>query len=348
MTIRLAMVAPRRERCGVSEATRGLVEALRRHVELVYDVPAEQFSVVMNDVDLIHVQHQYFLFGGVAPWKCSFLRLARKFRRPVVLTAHEVVLPSGSTARRLATRVSNRLHFGHRSIRSILVHTDLDAVRIRQAGGARAPVRVVRLGVPALKGLPDRAEARRALGLEGRFVGLLPGFLSRRKGHEAALDAYRLLPPRHLLVLAGGRHPDDHSGYPDRIARLAADHPNARLTGYLEPEMLQAYLAAADFMAAPFVESSGSASLALAFAAGLPVIASDIPPHREIESLVESALHVVSGGEPEHLAAAIVRLEEDSDFRDALGRGAAAYASTFSYERQAVDTLAVYREVLEA
>lgn len=347
MSLRVAMIAPHRERCGISEATRGLVNALQRHVTVAHYVPPEQFAPDMNDVDLIHVQHQYFLFGGVAPWKANFHRIARAFRRPVVLTAHEIVVPQGSLPRKLAVRLSNRLHFGCRALRRVLVHTQLDARRILHAGVAEPLVRVVRLGVPALPGLPGREEARQALGLERHIVGLMPGFLSRRKGHETAIQAYRALGPAHLLVIAGGRHPDDHSDYPEHIARLAQAQANVRLTGYLTRESLYTHLAAADVVLAPFAESSGSASLALAFAAGLPVIASDIPPHREIVDLVSNALFLVSEHGPAALAAAVERVTDDAVLRESLALGAAQYALACSYECQARETVAIYREVLE-
>src|SRR5687767_12966522 len=95
--MRIAMVAPRREACGVSDYTETLVRSLTGFAEVAHFVDPDEFRHEMNnDVDLVHVQHEYFVFGGVAPWKSRFRAFIRKVRRPVVMTVHEIVTPRGN------------------------------------------------------------------------------------------------------------------------------------------------------------------------------------------------------------------------------------------------------------
>src|SRR5438874_1508102 len=121
------MVAPERSRCGVADYTGYLLEELASRVDVAYVTDAGKFRPEMNAVDLIHVQHQYFLFGGVAPWKNWFGRFARSLKTPSVMTIHEYVPPRGSLPRRIAVASTNRAQFRQPSIRKLIVHTAADA-----------------------------------------------------------------------------------------------------------------------------------------------------------------------------------------------------------------------------
>src|SRR5882757_8387997 len=74
-------------------------------------------------------------------------------------------------------------------------------------------ISVVRHGVPPTPALPEREMARRSLQLEDRFVLTILGYISQRKGHLLAIDALKNLPQEVVLMIAGGRHFDDQSGY---------------------------------------------------------------------------------------------------------------------------------------
>src|SRR5579872_4805091 len=130
----IAMLAPTREQCGVADYTQYLLPELRKHVEVPFVVEAEQFTDEMNAVDLAHIQHQYFLFGGVAPWKSRFARLARRLRVPAVMTVHEFVAPQGRLLFRVAVAATNRLHFRQRAVKRLIVHTEADRDRMTAAG----------------------------------------------------------------------------------------------------------------------------------------------------------------------------------------------------------------------
>jgi glycosyltransferase involved in cell wall biosynthesis len=334
-------------RCGVADYTAHLLPELRRLVEVV---PLDEESAALaGGLDLVHVQHQYFLFGGVAPWKNRFHRTLNRLRAPVVLTAHEFVEPGGGALRTAAVRLTNRRQFAHPSVRRIIVHTEEDRRRMERSGLPVERVSVVRHGVPPAPVLPDRSEARAALDVEGRFVLTLFGFLSRRKGHSLALEALAGLPGEAVLLLAGGRHPQDGTSYTaDLEAEIArrGQGGRARITGYLSEPGVAAVMAATDLALAPFTESSGSGSLALAFSCGKPTLASDIGPHREIIADAPGAIKMFAAGDAGELARGITELMQDPHKTQRLAAGAAAYAAAHSYARMAEETVAVYREAL--
>ncbi len=340
------MVAPSREACGVSEYTEDLVRELADIVEVVHFVDPDGFRAEMNDaVDVVHVQHEYFVFGGVAPWKCRFRSFARKVRRPLVMTVHEIVTPHGNAAYRAGIRLSNRLHFLHTAIRHYIVHTDKDRRRLAAIGAAEERMHTIRLGVPTPPVMPSQEEAKRNLGLQDQFVITIYGFISRKKGHITALDGLRSLPQDVTLVIAGGKHPDDSTGYVDQVSEGAREHGvRARITGYMPSSDVLTNMAATDLVLAPFTESSGSASLALAFACGKPILASDIEPHGEIAGETPGSM-LLFGNSSEDLAREIDRLRMNPAEMDALRQGARVYADAHSVRNMAEQTARLYSRV---
>jgi glycosyltransferase involved in cell wall biosynthesis len=343
------MVAPSREQCGVTDYSRFLVEELRQIVDVRYVTDSAHFTDEMNDVDVVHVQHQYFLFGGVAPWKNRFQEFSTRLRAPTVVTAHEFVEPYGNAAMRTAIGLSNRRNFRHRAIRKIIVHTQADRDRMAANGIPQESLRVIRLGVPRVDSLFDRDAARESLGVSGRFVITLFGFLSRRKGHSLAIDAMRKLPENAYLLLAGGRHPDDTTDYVDGLRQHIRDYfleDRVRITDYLSAEDVAKVMSATDLVIAPFTESSGSASLAHAFAYGKPILASAIPPHAEMLQESSHPLATFATLDPASLANEVSSLMEDSVALALLSAGSGRYAAEHTYKRMAEQTVEVYREVI--
>jgi len=345
--MKIAMVAPRREACGVSDYTKGLVRELSDIVEVVHFVDPVGFRAEMNDdVDVVHVQHEYFVFGGVAPWKCRFRSFVRSIRRPLVMTIHEIVPPHGSAAHRAAIRLSNRLHFLHPAVQRYIVHTAQDKGRLAAVGAAEDRIHIIRLGVPEPPSMPTPNEAKRILGLDNQFVITIYGFISRKKGHLIALDGLRNLPQDVMLVIAGGKHPDDSTGYVDRVTEGAREHGvRARITGYMPSTDVFTNMAAADLVLAPFIESSGSASLALAFACGKPILASDIRPHREIVGESPNSM-LLFGKTPDDLSRVIGDLRANPALLRTLSEGARSYADAHSVRKMAELTAQLYSRVV--
>jgi glycosyltransferase involved in cell wall biosynthesis len=111
---------------------------------------------------------------------------------------------------------------------------------------------------------------------------MIPGFVSRYKGHGHLLAALKHLPESYKMVVAGGVHPKDKSGgdyWMDIIQQADSWGMQSRLifTGYLgDPAQQAAVLAQADVFVLPYDEvgQSGSAVLADALSHDRPVLTS--------------------------------------------------------------------------
>jgi glycosyltransferase involved in cell wall biosynthesis len=342
------MVGPTDRQCGVGIYTALLRDALAPFARVPEVIEPAAYRAAQPAGDLVHVQHEYHLFGGVAPWKCRARRLYCAVKEPMVLTAHEFVEAKGrSAAWRAAIGLTNRMHFGYSGARAILVHTRSDRDRMIASGLPEDRLHVVRHGIQPAPPLPRREEARARLSLEGRFVVAVFGYLSARKGHLVAIDAVSRLPADTLLLIAGGRHPADATGHAEAVERAAAAAgARVRVTGVLTDDAYLDALAACDVAAAPFLECSASSSLSLAVSCGRAVVASDIPVNREFDEVCPGALALFAAGDAGQLAETLMAVRADRTKLEALEAGSRRYAERHGFDRMAAQTAAVYRSVL--
>ena len=184
-------------------------------------------------------------------------------------------------------------------------------------------------------GLPTRAEARAALGLEEReHLVVYTGGLLEWKGVDGVLTAARLLPDVQF-VIAGGMDADVA-----RLRGLAGDLPNLRLDGFQPTDRVPLYLAAGDLglvpnRSTPAISARYTSPLKVfeAMAAGLPLVCSDLPSLRDLLSPEEAEFVAPDDGRA--LAKGIERLLTDGDRRSRLAAAMAARAPQHSWEARA-------------
>ncbi len=377
-SLRIAMFTPWKAQCGISDYSRYLVEALRSLPEVeevvIVEPPGDAAKLSTGQalwrrgerkrlyqslgqqmnrqgVHIAHVQHQYFFFGGVSPLKSRFLDFLQAIRPPVVMTVHELALPQDSSLlKRIALAKVNRDSFLAPNLQRLVVHTEADRVALQNIGCD--PDRVVRMPhpVPPAAPMPDSEQAKRVLNLQGKRVLTIFGFISKKKGHMVALEALRQLPPKVVLLLAGGRHPDDRTDYVDQIYRRAEAwklRDRLVVTDYLPEASIPTVMAATDIALAPYLQTSGSGSLANLLAYGRAIVASDVPPHIEISASTDPpCLHLVAAGNSNALARAVEGLLGDPHGMRMLQEAALRYAKAHPYLQMARNLVTLYRDVL--
>jgi len=214
--------------------------------------------------------------------------------------------------------------------------TDIDPERVR----------VVHLGydkdVFRKRDEEEVARFRAEKNLPERFV-LFVGSIEPRKNINRLLEAYALLPADvrrdNKLVLAGFRGWRNEATM-ELVRRMAHD---VTFLGYLDVDHLAlAYNAATVFAYPSLYEGFGLPPLE-ALACGCPVLASDIPPLREV---CAHSAHFVPAEEPEAIAAALGNLLEDNQLRRTLSGDGLARAEAFGWDKTARDMLAVFRELV--
>lgn len=208
--------------------------------------------------------------------------------------------------------------------------------------GARATL-VARDGyrVDRFADMLDRSEARRLVGLptEAFVVGYVGQLhtMDMPKGVEVLVDAAALLRDVPVTVCVVGG-PED---LVDALRRRWQQHGLASdrfvSPGQVPPSMVPPWLASFDVGAIPFpftrhfAECASPLKLFEYLAAGLPIVASDLPSMREVLEDEKTALLVPSSN-AEAFAAAIRRLHSDIELRRDLAIRARHAAAEHTWE----------------
>ena len=201
-----------------------------------------------------------------------------------------------------------------------------------------------------------RLRERVGAGPGGRFLFLAVGGVEPRKGSVYAFRALarlkRELDPPPVLAVVGGHSFQDYTAY--REAALA-DLPGLELTlgedvvllGTVDEAELGGWYAAADALCFPSVKEGFGLVVLEAMAAGLPIVASDLPVFGEYLVDGESALLPAVADEVA-LAAAMRQVVVDAGLHDRLRAGARAVLPRFTWDASAVRHQEVYAAVRAA
>lgn len=200
-------------------------------------------------------------------------------------------------------------------------------------------VRIVPNGVDVAR-FASASPARLPAGRHLLFVGRL----EERKGFPVAVRAFESLAARYpdlrLLVIGDGAERD-------AVDLLdASTRARVEMLGRVDDDRLASSLKAADVYLGPATggESFGIV-LAEAMAAGLPIVASDIPGYRDVARNGLEAVLVVPG-DPEALVAGVRRVLDDPALARSLGERGAIRAHDFAWDSITDRLVDVYRELL--
>ncbi len=363
-------------RCGIAAYTGALVGELRSlgiEVEIV-PVPYTErdpqrmgeILARLNAADLVHLQHEYTFFGGIVPGASTLPWYQRRLRVPRVVTAHTVFtaaellrLPQEERPRqRLAKRLLAASPQFRRSVESgpfegaeaVIVHTEAARERLAKRRIRPERVHVLPGGIPTAAA-PDPAELaalRERLGLEGKRVVTIFGYVTPDKGYETALLALKSLPPAVKLLVAGGTRVEHERAYMDQLRaeiRTQGLDERVAITGYLEEPQLAAAMALTDLVLVPHLTANGSYSVMVALSHGKPVLASDLPCFSELRQSAE-CVELFPVGDERSLAERLGFLLASGGARKAMAGAAREYAVKRSWGSVAESTVAIYRSAV--
>lgn len=195
---------------------------------------------------------------------------------------------------------------------------------------------------PAVRRGPEPLDR---LGLEPFGYVLFVGRLVPEKAPDLLIRAFRRMHPSLKLVVAGGSSHTD--GYVAELQRLAGGDPRVVLTGYVYGPLLEALYTNAAAFVLPSALEGLPLTLLEAASYGLPLVASDIPPHLEVLGGEGPGRRLFASGDELGLAAALDRSLSDPAFeRLGAARLRQRIVAHYSWDRAAQATEALYRMVL--
>ena len=179
---------------------------------------------------------------------------------------------------------------------------------------------------------------------------LFIGRAEPRKGLDVLLHAFAIVRremPEASLALAGARWDKVIDMAPRSNTGLHWPLAGVDALGWVDHEEKIAEMAAAEVLCVPSVEGeSFGIVLAEGMAAGLPVVASDLPGYRAVLGDGEHGV-LVPPRDPEALAGALLRVLASADWRARLAEQAAIAVEELDWEHITDRVLETYEEALE-
>ncbi len=219
-----------------------------------------------------------------------------------------------------------------------------DIVRLYNLDPRRVHV-VYEAAAPSFRRVHDPAElerVRRRYGLDERVI-LYVGTIEPRKNLPKLIDAFaarrRAGELDHQLVCVGP-YGWLSRGLQDRIDKSTVAHA-INFTGYVPFADLPALYSLAEMFVYPSMYEGFGLPVIEAMACGAPVITGRTAALAEVGG---GAIEHVDDIEPEALGRALVALARSRDRRAELSAAGLARSATFSWERAAQESLAIYRD----
>ena len=355
------------KQCGIATYSAFLAEELKKNVKLyITDLPDKHalnpYFIILGyrvgrSQDLVHVQFEYGLFPDLKLGKkrlTAFAALLFYFglslgNRRVITTFHEprkTVTARGKSGF-FYTRLLDGLIFAVSDL--IIVHTlESKALMKTLYGVDESKLRVIPHGSFEKPKFLDKDECKRKLGLEGKTVMTILGFVTSKKGHDLVIPLLPQLDKNVQLVIAGGPQTAKDEVYLGELKKLAEKHhclDRVTFTGYL-PNLTEV-LNATDLALLPYRTVTDSGILHLLTAYRLPTIASDLKAFREVYDEY-GCLQLFNSEDPQDLLAKIQTLLSNQTLREALKAKCEDMWNATKWSGIAKKHFEIYREVLSA
>ncbi|MGC2212780.1 MAG: glycosyltransferase family 4 protein [Silvibacterium sp.] len=298
-----------------------------------------------NGNDLVCLQHEYGIFGGVVG--SHILALLRKLKMPLVTTLHTVLREPDANQRAVLDEVaqlSDRL----------IVMSEHAAFLLRDVYNVpREKIDVIPHGVPDLP-FTDPNYFKDLFACQGKSVLLSFGLLSPNKGIENVIRALPAILSKHpnlVYIVSGATHPHirrrEGERYREELQALAVECGVASHVifnnRFVSAEELIEHVGAADIYITPYRQEAQvvSGTLAIALGAGKSIISTPYWHAREL--LADQRGVIVPFDDPDSIAQAAVSLLEDDAGRHAMRKRAYLHSRGTTWQKTAQAYMASFQ-----
>ncbi|MRX38576.1 glycosyltransferase [Flavobacterium sp. LC2016-23] len=302
-----------------------------------------------ESIKLVHIQHEFGLFSGnYGDHLLDFLNVIRK---PVTFTFH-TVLPGPNNE--LRTFVKLLLTYSN----SVFVMTNRsEEILINDYDIPKEFITTISHGTHVVVyEAPETAKAK--LGFEDRTVLSTFGLLGEGKNIETGLRALGKIvenTPNALYLIIGRTHPnliiDGVDTYREKLEGIVNElelHDNVRfINQYLETNELLEYLQATDIymFTSKDPNQAVSGTFSYAMSCACPIVASKIPHTKEV--LTEDSGILVDIGDENQFAAAAIKILNDENLREEMGKNAFRKTRASSWENVGITHMNTYKKLMD-
>jgi len=274
----------------------------------------------INNVDVVSLQHEYGIFGGLAG--SHILVLLRELRMPLVTTLHTVLREPDADQRKVMEeliRLSDRLVVMSKIAAKFMVE-------IYQA--PQEKIEIIPHGIPDIP-FVDSNFYKDQFGVEGKIVLLTFGLLSPNKGIEnviKALPSILARYPKTVYVVVGATHPhvlkEEGESYRLSLELLAeecgVEEGIIFHNRFVSLEELVKFICTTDIYLTPYINPGQIVSGTLAYVVGAGKSAISTPYWYAQELLDENRGVLVPFNDPEAIASQVIDLLDNSVKRHAI------------------------------
>jgi len=341
--------------CGIGTYTQSLISGLDDEIEInvvTLETHKRGFNAIPSyiraairsgntDDDIIHVQHEYGLFGTKWYLLWVFYPLLFLFSRingtQVVLTSHgamnkKYVDPPLELIKRLYIWMANKL-IAATATKIIFLSKNCEQ-KFSASVSVENTCRITH-GVYNDKVNIPNEDAKEKMGFDPDDIVITePGYVRPSKGHETFLEIAKKMPEYEFLIAGGS---GDAEEYYESIIESAPK--NVTITGQLDDEMFHTAFCASDVVVLPYnkVHQSGVFNMCATY--GVPTITRRLPYFESLEATYDCVETFDNEDESEEL---IKMLVNDKTIEKQLSTGLQEFKQQNSFETICQKHLEIY------
>ena len=290
-----------------------------------------------GNVDLVCLQHEYGIFGGIAG--SHILELLQHLTMPIVATLHTVLRQPSPDQRNVMQQIAAR------SDRLVVMSEYSSGILQDVFGVSTAKIDLIPHGIPDLP-FAEPEVYKNALALTGKLVLLTFGLLSPNKGFENVIRAMPRILARHknvVYLIAGATHPHVRAREGDRyrmqlqaLAReLGVEREVVFLNRFFSPAEMASLVGAADIYITPYCHEAQAVSGTLAYAMGAGKAIISTPYWHAVELLGNQRGALVPFENPAAIAVTAIQQLDDDEERQFMRERAYLYARKMVWNKVA-------------
>jgi len=183
---------------------------------------------------------------------------------------------------------------------------------------------------------------------KGRKIIAFLGHIRPYKGLEVFVDSFRLIKqqmPDSFFLVAGSVLVGKKKDWQEKLARSCKPDDLWIDLRFVPVEDIKAYLSIIDVLVQPYISASQSGNTVMAYAAGIPVISTNVGGLAEMTEDGKTG-YVIAPGNPEAIANAISKCFEGDNYEKMSQNACRAVVEQFNWEEIAEKTAAVYRQAI--
>jgi len=220
-------------------------------------------SIAEKNYDLINVQFDYQFFGkfGISGVYAPLFYFGLGTKTPIVTTMHDFTFFKGlkGVIFNTARRIINKSIFHYSS--KVIVPDNYSKQRIIQLGANKEKLEKIPLGTFFNK--VEIKGAKKLLGLEGKKIISIFGFVSKHKDYETVFKTVKKLGKEYSLIIAGGSMTGDTSFMDELKAKIKNEEieEQVTITGFIPEKNFPIYLSATDICILPYKSMVASSAV---------------------------------------------------------------------------------------